>query len=55
VAIEAGVSDLWWKYVGENGRIVAIDRFGLSAPGATVLKELGIAASSVVEAVRSLG
>ena len=45
---------LWWKYVGENGRVIGIDRFGLSAPGAVVLKELGISAQRVVDAVKSL-
>ena len=54
VAIEAGVTSLWWKYVGENGRIIGIDRFGLSAPGNTVMKELGITAGAVVDAVKSL-
>lgn len=54
VAIEAGVSGLWWKYVGENGRVLGIDRFGISAPGGTVMKELGMTAEAVVEAVKSL-
>ncbi len=54
VAIEAGVTSLWWKYVGEKGRIIGIDRFGLSAPGNTVMKELGITAEAVVDAVKSL-
>jgi transketolase len=31
VAIEAGVSGLWWKYVGTQGHIIGIDRFGISA------------------------
>ena len=54
VASEAGVTSLWWKYVGEKGRIIGIDRFGLSAPGNTVMKELGITAEAVVDAVKSL-
>lgn len=54
VAIEAGVTNLWWKYVGENGRVIGIDRFGLSAPGNTAMKELGITAAAVVDAVKSL-
>jgi len=54
VAIEAGVTSLWWKYAGEKGRIIGIDRFGLSAPGNTVMKELGITAEAVVDAVKSL-
>ncbi len=54
VAIEAGVSDLWYRYVGLDGKIVGIDRFGMSAPGGTVMKELGITAEHVVAAARSL-
>lgn len=54
VAIEAGVSGLWYKYVGLDGRVVAIDRFGLSAPGNTVMKELGITADAVVKAANGL-
>lgn len=51
IAIEAGVSGLWWKYVGTQGQIIAIDRFGLSAPGNTVFKELGITAEAVAKAL----
>ena len=51
IAIEAGVSDLWWKYVGTGGKIIGIDRFGISAPGNTVFKELGITAEAVTKAL----
>jgi transketolase len=51
VAIEAGVSALWYKYVGLEGSVVAIDRFGMSAPGNVVMDELGINAASVVSAL----
>jgi transketolase len=54
VAIEAGVTGLWFKYVGLDGRVIGIDRFGISAPGNVVMKELGIEASSVVKAARQL-
>ena len=54
VAVEASVSVTWMKYVGLDGAVVGIDRFGLSAPGATVFKELGITAEHVVEAVKGL-
>jgi transketolase len=54
VAIEAGVTALWSKYVGLDGKIVGIDRFGLSAPGNIAMKELGITAESVVAAAKSL-
>ena len=49
LAVEAGVSDLWRKYVGLDGVVVGIDRFGLSAPGSTVLSELGMSVDNVVK------
>ncbi len=48
VAIEAGVGGLWHKYVGDAGKIISIDRFGISAPGNTVMSELGISVDNVV-------
>ncbi|MBI4622006.1 MAG: transketolase [Verrucomicrobia bacterium] len=54
VAIEAGVTILWRKYVGLDGKVVGIDRFGLSAPAPVVFKELGITAEAVVAAAASL-
>lgn len=54
VSIEAGVSDPWFRFIGLDGKAVSIDRFGLSAPGGTVMKELGITPAAVVEAVKSL-
>ena len=50
IAIEAGVTALWWKYVGTEGKVLGIDRFGMSAPGNTVMKELGMTADAVVAA-----
>ena len=52
VAVEAGVSDYWRKYVGLEGEVVGIDRFGESAPGPEVYKFLGIDAGHVVAAVQ---
>jgi len=54
VAIEAGVTGLWSKYVGLDGKVVGIDRFGLSAPGNIAMKELGITTEAVVAAAKSL-
>jgi transketolase len=54
VAIEAGVVDLWYRYVGLDGKVVGLHRFGMSAPGDQVMKEFGIDAAHVVEAARSL-
>jgi transketolase len=54
VAVEAGVTGLWYQYVGLDGKVVGIDRFGMSAPGATVFKELHITTEAVITAARSL-
>jgi transketolase len=53
-AIEAGVRDYWRKYVGLDGAIVGIDRFGESAPAADVYKFLGVDAASLVAAVKGI-
>lgn len=52
IAIEAGVTGLWYKYVGLDGKVIGIDRFGISAPGDTVMKELGITPDSIVAAAK---
>lgn len=54
VAIEAGVTGLWHKYVGLDGKAIGIDRFGMSAPGDTIMHLLGITCENVVEAALSL-
>ncbi|HZP61400.1 MAG TPA: transketolase [Opitutaceae bacterium] len=54
VAIEAGVSPLWRKYVGLDGKVVGVDRFGLSAPAPAVFKALGVTVDAVLAAARSL-
>ena len=54
VAIEAGVPDTWYQYVGLDGKVIGLHRFGLSAPGAEVMKEFGIDAKHVVQAAKSL-
>ncbi len=55
VAIEAGVTALWRKYVGLDGKVVGIDRFGLSAPAPEIFKALGVTTEALVAAARSLG
>jgi len=52
VAIEAGVSDYWRKYVGLEGAVVGIDRFGESAPAATLFKHFGFTVDHVVATVK---
>ncbi|MFZ9682746.1 MAG: transketolase [Cephaloticoccus sp.] len=54
VAIEAGVTALWHRYVGPQGKVIGIDRFGLGAPGPGIFEELGITSEAVVAAAHSL-
>jgi transketolase len=52
VAMEAGVTDYWRKYVGLEGAVVGIDRFGESAPAGDLFKYFGFTPANVVDAVR---
>jgi transketolase len=54
VAIEAGISDYWRKYVGLDGVVVGIDCFGESAPGAKLFEHFGFTVDNVVKAVKSV-
>jgi transketolase len=54
VAVEAGVTALWRQYVGLDGKVVGIDRFGISAPAPLVMKELGLTLEAVIAAANSL-
>ncbi len=54
LAIEAGVTFGWWKYVGCQGAVIGIDRFGESAPGDQVMKHLGITTEHVVQKAKEL-
>jgi len=54
VAVEAGVSDYWRKYVGLEGAVIGIDRYGESAPGPELFKYFGFTVDNVVAAVKSV-
>ncbi len=54
VAVEAAVSDFWRKYVGLDGAVVGIDRFGASAPGDVLFRHFGFTADAIVEAAQAL-
>lgn len=54
LAVEAGVGQPWHKYVGLDGKVVSIERFGLSAPGGQALEELGMSVENVTRVARSL-
>lgn len=52
VAIEAGVTDCWWRYVGSSGRVIGIDRFGESAPAEELFKYFGFSVENVLKVAR---
>ena len=54
VAVEAGVSDYWRKYVGLEGAVIGIDRYGESAPGPELFKYFGFTIDNVVAVVKSV-
>ena len=54
VAVEAAVTDCWWKYVGTNGAVVGIDTFGESAPADQLFEHFGFTADNVGKAIDSV-
>jgi len=54
IAVEAGISDYWRKYVGLEGDVVGIDQFGASAPGNVLMEHFGFTATNIVERARAL-
>jgi transketolase len=54
VAVEAGVTESWWRWVGTKGRVVGIDRFGASAPAKDLFRHYGLTAEAVAGAAREL-
>jgi len=54
LAVEAGATLGWYKYIGHNGGVIGLDRFGASAPGAIALDKLGINVAHVVEQAKKL-
>jgi transketolase len=54
LAIEPGARMCWWRWVGSDGDVLGLDRFGASAPGTTVLKELGFTAENIAARARAL-
>ena len=54
LAVEAGAPLGWWKYVGLDGDVIGLERFGASAPGPKVLTELGFTADNVVARAKKL-
>ena len=54
LVVEAGATLGWWKYVGQDGDVVGLDRFGASAPGPVLMKELGFTAENVAGRAKKL-
>lgn len=54
VAIEMAATQSWYKYVGLDGAVIGIDKFGASAPAAKVMEEYGFTVAHVVEVVKNL-
>ncbi len=54
VAVEAAVTDGWWKYVGSSGKVIGIDRFGESAPAGELFELFGFTAENVGAAIEAV-
>ena len=54
ISIEAGVTFGWEKYIGQKGKAIGIDRFGVSAPAGKIYKELGLTVENVIAAAEAL-
>ena len=54
VAVEAGVRETWWRYVGPSGRIVGIDHYGESAPAKELFEHYGFTVDNVVKAINAV-
>jgi transketolase len=54
LAVEPGASMSWWRWVGTQGAVLGLDRFGASAPGTTVLEKFGFDAAGILARAREL-
>jgi transketolase len=54
VSVEAGVSQGWHRWVGTKGRVIGLDRYGVSAPGKVAFENLGFTAAIVEQTAREL-
>ena len=51
VAVEAGTSGLWWRYVGDRGRVIGLDHYGASGKAPELYKKFGITGEHVLQAI----
>ena len=54
IAMEAGVTNLWYKYTGLDGKVLGVDRFGFSAPGDITFRELGMTTDALKAAIAEM-
>jgi transketolase len=54
IAIEAGNKDFWYRYVGDKGKVIGINQFGESAPGADLFKEFGFTLDNLIKTLNHL-
>ena len=54
IAVEAGASDYWVKYVGLKGAVIGIDKFGESAPGEMLMEHFGFTTENVMKVAKSV-
>lgn len=54
IAIEAGTNDFWYRYVGNKGKIIGLNQFGESAPGADIFKNCGFTTENVIKTLNQL-
>ena len=54
LAVEAGATLGWWKWVGRHGDVIGLDRFGASAPGTLALEKLGFGVDNIVKRAKEL-
>ena len=54
LAVEAGATQCWWRYVGTHGRVLGIDRFGASGKAADVFPHFGFTADNIAQQIREL-
>jgi len=54
IAIEAGVTEGWWRFVGTQGRVIGLDRFGESAPADKLFEHFGFTVANVLKNAREM-
>jgi transketolase len=54
LAVEAGVSQYWWRFVGSSGDVLGVDTFGESAPAPTLFEHFGFTVDNIVARIRGL-